>query len=241
MEITILSAIIGALTIIEYTLPLRETKPNIGNAFGAAVGIFVILDGALYNKANHMAEIIINGIFLIGIILFTAVMIYVVGGAKMTAKGESTLIVLGCRVKWDKPSLALVERCRAAAKYMKKNENAVAILSGGQGADENISEAECMYDLMQSFGVDKNRLFIESKSTSTDENIEFCKKIIEKNGLSNSIAIATSEYHIRRALMICKRHGLSAKAVPSKTVDYTKPPFYAREVFGVLAMWLKVK
>ena len=86
MEITILSAIIGALTIIEYTLPLRETKPNIGNAFGAAVGIFVILDGALYNKANHMAAIIINGIFLIGIILFTAVMIYVVCGAKITAK-----------------------------------------------------------------------------------------------------------------------------------------------------------
>ena len=132
MEITILSAIIGALTIIEYTLPLRETKPNIGNAFGAAVGIFVILDGVLYNKVNHMAAIIINGVFLIGIILFTAVMIYVVGGAKMTAKSESTLIVLGCRVKWDKPSLALVERCRAAAKYMKKNESAVAILSGGQ-------------------------------------------------------------------------------------------------------------
>ena len=169
MEITILSAIIGALTIIEYTLPLRETKPNIGNAFGAAVGIFVILDGVLYNKVNHMAAIIINGVFLIGIILFTAVMIYVVGGAKMTAKSESTLIVLGCRVKWDKPSLALVERCRAAAKYMKKNESAVAILSGGQGADENISEAECMYDLMQSFGVDKNRLFIENESTSTKQ------------------------------------------------------------------------
>lgn len=209
--------------------------------FGAAVGIFVILDGALYNKANHTAAIAINALFLIGIIIFTAVMIYVVGGAKMTAKSELTLIVLGCRVKWDKPSLALVERCRAAAKYMKKNESAVAILSGGQGADENISEAECMYDLMQSFGVDKSRLFIENESTSTDENIEFCKKIIEKNRLSNSIAIATSEYHIRRALMICKRHGLSAKAVPSKTVNYTKPPFYAREVFGVLAMWLKVK
>lgn len=241
MAITILSAIIGVLTIIEYNLPLREMKPNIGNAFGAAVGIFVILDGLLFGRINATAAIVINAMFLIGIITFTAVMIYVVGGTKMTAKNESTLIVLGCRVKWDKPSLALVERCRAAAKYMKKNENAVAILSGGQGADENISEAECMYDLMQSFGIDKNRLYIENKSTSTDENIEFCKKIIEENGLSNNIAIATSEYHIRRALMICKRHGLNAKAVPSKTVDYTKPPFYAREVFGVLAMWLKIK
>ena len=176
MEITILSAIIGALTIIEYTLPLRETKPNIGNAFGAAVGIFVILDGALYNKANHTAAIIINGIFLIGIILFTAVMIYVVGGAKMTAKSESTLIVLGCRVKWDKPSLALVERCRAAAKYMKKNESAVAILSGGQGADENISEAECMYDLMQSFGVDKTDFLSKTNRPRPTKTLNFAKK-----------------------------------------------------------------
>ena len=241
MAITILSAIIGVLTIIEYTLPLRETKPNIGNAFGAAVGIFVLLDGMLYGKINHTAAIVVNSLFLIGIIIFAAVMIYVVGGAKMTAKNESTLIVLGCRVKWDKPSLALVERCRAAAKYMKKNKSAVAILSGGQGADEKISEAECMFDLMQSFGIDKERLFIENQSTSTDENIEFCKKIIDENGLYDSIAIDTSEYHIRRALMICRRHGLNAKAVPSKTVDYTKPPFYAREVFGVLAIWLKIK
>ncbi len=241
MFTTILSVIIGILTIIEYTLPLRETKPNIGNAFGAAVGVFVVLDGILYNKINHTAATVINAMFLIGIIVFTAVMIYVVGGTKMTAKNESTLIVLGCRVKWDRPSLALVERCRAAAKYMKKNKSAVAILSGGQGADENISEAQCMYDLMQSFGIDKSRLFIENKSTSTDENIKFCKKTIEKNGLSDNIAVATSEYHIRRALMICRRHGLNAKAVPSKTVDYTKPPFYAREVFGVLSMWLKIK
>lgn len=241
MAIKIISAAIGILTAAAYTIPLRETKPNIGNVFGAALGIFVLLDGMFYDKINPTAATVINAVFLVGITIFTAVMIYVVGGAKKTAKSENTLIVLGCRVKWDKPSLALVERCRAAAKYMKENENAKALLSGGRGKDEKISEAECMFDLMQSFGTDKSRLFKEDKSTSTDENIEFCKKIIEENNLSKNIAVATSEYHIRRATMICKRHGLNAAAVPSNTVNYTKPPFYAREVFGVIAMWLKIK
>lgn len=63
---------------------------------------------------------------------------------KNTATNQKTLIVLGCRVKGDVPSLALQKRADAAYFYLLKNPDCVAILSGGQGKDENISEAACL-------------------------------------------------------------------------------------------------
>jgi uncharacterized SAM-binding protein YcdF (DUF218 family) len=137
------------------------------------------------------------------------------------------------------PSKALKNRINAGAEYLNKNKNAICILSGGQGADENLSEGQCMYNLMTQAGIEPSRLFIEEKSTSTDENILFSKKIIEQNNLSTNVAIATSDYHQLRASMICKKNSLSSASLPCGSEIYYKPTFFVREVFGIWAQWLK--
>ena len=57
---------------------------------------------------------------------------------------EKIIIVLGAGLKGDTPSLALERRLEKAAEYMNKNGNAIAIVSGGQGKGETISEAQAM-------------------------------------------------------------------------------------------------
>ena len=52
--------------------------------------------------------------------------------------------MLGAGLKGDTPSLALERRLEKAAEYMNKNGNAIAIVSGGQGKGETISEAQAM-------------------------------------------------------------------------------------------------
>ena len=52
--------------------------------------------------------------------------------------------MLGAGLKGDTPSLALERRLEKAAEYMNKNGNAIAIVSGGQGKGETISEAKAM-------------------------------------------------------------------------------------------------
>jgi hypothetical protein len=52
------------------------------------------------------------------------------------------IIILGARVKGEIPSLALQYRIDSAANYMKKNQETIAIVSGGQGPGEDITEAE---------------------------------------------------------------------------------------------------
>jgi uncharacterized SAM-binding protein YcdF (DUF218 family) len=233
---------------IIYAFPLTQRIFNAGNLFGMCVGGAFIVIGVLFEKIIQLWKLGIGKVIIIIFILtalafsiiFISTMIKLCTYNKNSATNENTIIVLGCRVRGVKPSLALQKRCLVAIEYLKNHPSAVAILSGGQGADEKISEAKCMYNIMIENQIDKRRLFIEDKSTSTDENIIFSKKIIQENNLDNKIAIVTSEYHQLRANMICKKNGFShIKTISAKTSKYALPTFYTREIFGVFAQILK--
>lgn len=235
MIYNIIFILIGAFVLFLYAAPLVETKLNFGNIFGISLGLMFVLIGFLFNIIKNLLIFKIAFAFIsICLLAFFIILGYVINKSKQTATNEETIIVLGCRVKGDKPSLSLIERSRVASEHLKKNKTAVAILSGGQGDDELISESECMRRLMLEYGIDESRLYLEDKSTTTDENIAFSKKIIEENKLSKSIAIATSEYHEARALIIAKRYGFKAKSLPCHTLNRVKIPFYTREVFGLI-------
>lgn len=54
------------------------------------------------------------------------------------------LIILGARVKGSIPSLSLQYRIDKAAEYLTANKHTLAIVSGGKGPGEDISEAKAM-------------------------------------------------------------------------------------------------
>ena len=102
----------------------------------------------------------------IGLIYLIAVEVPIIDAA--SGEGDRKydyIIVLGAAVHGDTPSLSLVERVRAARDYMKEHPDTVAIVSGGQGADENISEAEAMSAWLIENGIDKSRVILENKAT----------------------------------------------------------------------------
>lgn len=239
--------IAGIIIFIIYACPLAAGILNAGNLFGMGVGALFIIVGVLYNKlsefiSNHTAAKPVFAVIIIAALIFAviffATLAGIVSSSKYSADNQSTVIVLGCRVRGDVPSLQLSKRSSAAAEYLKEHPDAVAVLAGGQGPDENISEAECMYNLITDAGIDGSRLYIENQSTSTDENIKFSKQIIDKNNLSTDIVVVSSEYHLKRAEMICKKNGLNAASIPAGSSFYSLPTFYTREVFGVWAQWL---
>ena len=68
----------------------------------------------------------------------------------------------------------LRERLIAAQDYLDENPEAVCVVSGGQGADESMSEAQCMRTKTSTeHGIAPERIYMEDKSTSTRENIKF--------------------------------------------------------------------
>ena len=170
-------------------------------------------------------------VITIFVISATVKMIWVANNAP---NKETTVVVLGCQVKPYGPSLMLSERLEAAYRYLNENKNAKCILSGGQGTDEIMSEAQCMYEWLVEKGIDKERLYIEDKSTSTRENLMFSKQIIEENGLEPAITIITNEFHQYRASKIAKSLGIEHYNVSASTLITLLPTYYVRELGGIL-------
>lgn len=140
----------------------------------------------------------------------------------MFEKGKPNLecvIVLGAKVNGERPSKALLERVECAAEYLKENPDTKAILSGGQGAGENITEAECMFRYLVKEGIDESRLLKEERSTSTRENLLFSYELLENT--KAHVGIITHNYHVYRSLLLARRTGfskVSAIAAPSRGV-----------------------
>lgn len=239
MKIIIIA--IGIIIFLLHCLPLIKAKINLGNIFGMSTGIILIFSGIyldkiifLYSTQYKAIFIVISSLILAFYLLFFITLAEIIYNAKTNVKDEKTVIVLGCRVKGLVPSKALLSRCNKAYKYLSQNKDSICVLSGGQGQDELISEAECMRNILKEKGIEDNRLYIENKSTSTEENIKFSKRIIKENNLSEKLIICTSEYHIYRSLMIAKDLNLNASSLAAHSMKLFRIPAFTREVF---ALW----
>ena len=146
------------------------------------------------------------------------------------------IIVLGAGVNGSKPSLSLQERIQAAYDYLTANPNTIAILSGGQGSGEEITEAACMYRELTDMGIDGSRLLLEEKSTSTIENLTFSLELAETQFGSRPqrMGIVSSEYHLFRAGLFAKELGLESFGIPAKTAWISlRLNYYLREIAAV--------
>ena len=117
----------------------------------------------------------------------------------------------------------------------------MVILSGGQGADEPISEAQCMYDTIVEMGADPQRLLLEDNSYNTRDNLMFSKEIIEaRGGTDKPITLITSEFHQRRADFIADSVGLDTCPVSAHTDQwFYRVNYTLREVFAFVKAYIQ--
>ena len=152
-------------------------------------------------------------------------------------KHADYIIVLGARVKGTVPSLAFASRIKAAASYLKENENTIGIASGGKGPGEDISEAESIRRELIKLGISESRILMENRSTDTYENIKYSMKLIPKNAQSG--LVVTNTFHIYRAVSIASDQGLEVEGLPAKTPVQALVKSYTREYLAITKFYLK--
>ena len=146
------------------------------------------------------------------------------------------MLVLGAKVRYDGPSVSLMDRIKAAASYMEAHPDVIAVVSGGKGADEPITEAQCMYNELIKLGIDPERIWMEDKATSTWENLHFALDLIEeKTGeRPTQIGLLSSEYHLFRAKLFASKCGVEAVGIPAHTSRLSQMiNHFMREVAGI--------
>ncbi len=135
-------------------------------------------------------------------------------------------------MRGDVPSKALMRRIQKAEEYLKENPGTIAVLSGGKGSGENISEAQAMYDCLVEAGIEEERLIKEDKSTSTVENLEFSAALIGKGG---RIGIISQNFHIYRALKLAEHQGYQdVYGIAASSEPIYQPHFMVREAFAIM-------
>lgn len=148
------------------------------------------------------------------------------------------VIVLGAGVNGTVPSLALSTRIDAAAEYLLAHPETPAVLSGGQGPGEEITEARAMYDALTARGIDGERLLLEARSTSTAENFAFSIQTLREAGFdteTGTFAVVTNDFHCVRAGLLARRAGLDTFSVAAELpLRGLGANYYVREAFAMV-------
>lgn len=216
---------------------------------GYAFSGFLMIALAFWIPVHHLITLIPNvnwkkGLLIMESFILASVLIamaitsaFIIKSSRGTQNPDADyVIVLGAGVNGTTPSLSLQERLNATVQYLDAHPNSIAIVSGGQGNGEDITEAECMYQYLTDADIPAERIWMEPLATNTLENLQFSMDIIEsRTGMRpEKIAIVSSEYHLHRAAMFARWMGLEPELVPATT---SKIPlrinYFLREIFAV--------
>ena len=191
-----------------------------------------------------------------------AVVLVLIGTGILTSTKKSMdyVIVLGAKVNGTEPSNSLKKRLDRAIDYAENNPNTFLVLSGGQGKDEEIAEAEVMYEYLRYNGVPETQLLLETRSTNTRENIRYSLEVIRSQEQwkervfqqifkevgenayapgdeldSIHIGILTSDFHLFRAKAIAKKQGVrNVYGISAPSDPLLIPNLWLRECFAIL-------
>lgn len=174
----------------------------------------------------------------IGMSIFFVVEGLIISGfSKSAPDGLDYLVVLGAQMKTSGPSKALQYRLDAAIDYLASNPDTYVIVSGGQGSDEHISEAQGMYDYLISKKISPDRVIREDQSKNTFQNLTFSAEYLDKG--TDSVGVVSNNFHVFRAVKIAKKagyqnvHGIAARGEPFLQLNNMM-----REFLGVMKDFL---
>lgn len=254
----IITTIIAIMFLIIFILPISSGILNIGNIFGIILCSYLIIWCGFNRQYRKIKEKlckfkgikILWKIYNICVVIFTlylvVVSVFMITSSTIKPKENATAIVLGAKVNPNGASVILKQRIDAVENYLNENPSTYAVVTGGQGPDEPISEAQCMKENLLNNNINDGRVLIEDKATNTYENIKYSYKIIQDNNLEKSLAITTDSYHQFRARLIARKMGIKSEigainsnTMSSKIATICYPTYFVREWFAIPVEILK--
>lgn len=187
----------------------------------------------LYLLTPRWFRVLLTVALCLGVMLFAAAEIPVIRAARGEPDREADyLIVLGAGVNGSVPSLSMTDRLRAALDYLTAHPDCKAVLTGGQGPGESVTEAEAMARWLTERGLAAERLILEDRAANTAENLRFSFALIPEGA---RVAVCSSEYHLCRAQYMARDLGYEVFGVPGRTTyPVLRLNYFIREALGMV-------
>ena len=172
------------------------------------------------------------------------------------------IIIHGAGLDGPRPTPLLAGRIdKALALWNKQLQHGKFVVSGGQGADEVVSEAQAMRDYLLEKGVPADAILMEDKSTTTWENLKNSLGVIHADRASAAAdgapttataddasapsadrtsangdfttAVVTSDFHVFRCAEYAHNLGIKADGIGSHTKGWYWPTAFIREFIAI--------
>jgi uncharacterized SAM-binding protein YcdF (DUF218 family) len=132
-------------------------------------------------------------------------------GPTMTANKQVCIMILGKSLVGNKPTAELVARVEKASELGKAQAKLIDnngmctfplfLASGGLTGGNTVTEASVMKALLLGHSVHEKLIKEEGSSTTTKENMSFCKPLLDPRFIKKVILV-TSDYHVERAKLL---------------------------------------
>lgn len=151
----------------------------------------------------------------------------------LVTKPLNYVVVLGAGLNGEEVTPLLASRIDKGIAIYRKHKGSKLIMSGGQGADEVISEAQAMTNYALKQGVPAEDILLENQSTNTRENIRYSVGLMTGE---KRFAIVTNYYHLFRALIFARKEGVKCIGYGAKTKFYFSLNAFIREFVGYVTI-----
>lgn len=222
--LNVLTTVFGGITLFNYTVYICQAIFSKAKAWNIAVAAAVlicvsvpmVLLAVFGNKARqHKKRLIdvLQTVFVCGlgvyVISFSVFCVWLLQGLNRTSDtGYDAVIVFGGGIQVDVISDQALSRLDSAAEHLKKDKNAVCIVSGGKAEGNPYSEAYLMKLYLTGLkDIEEDRVIMEDQSKNTWDNIKYSYELIEKG---SKVLCISSDYHVKRIDMMLKRQGFDA-------------------------------
>ncbi|MET8999274.1 YdcF family protein [Amycolatopsis sp. NPDC004169] len=149
------------------------------------------------------------------------------------------IIVLGSGLLGDRVPPLLASRLDRAVECLRKasGPDPVIVVSGGQGPGETVSEAVAMSAYLRAAGVPAERILVEDKATTTEQNLSYSVAVLDAHDRGGAVLAVTNNYHVFRTAVLSRRLGLRLNVVGARTASYFVPSAFLREFAALLAQY----
>ena len=177
------------------------------------------------------------------------------------------IIIHGAGLDGTRPTPLLAGRIdKALELWNKQHQHGKFVVSGGQGADEIVSEAQAMRNYLLEKGVSADAILMEDKSTTTWENLKNSLVVIHADRASAAAdgastiaaaddasapsadrtsangdfttAVVTSDFHVFRCAEYAHNLGIKADGIGSHTKGWYWPTAFIREFIAITKAYL---
>ena len=245
--------IVPFLLIINGFVVVKREGFSLSNIVALLFGILILVGEVAAAYSLSSAGPLYTNYMLVGLLLFGMLVFYIsmvflafmfysffIRLIPRRLKFDYVVVLGAGLINGERVTKLLSERIDKAIKvYKRSGGKCRLIMSGGQGADEKISEAQAMKNYALNQGVPEDAVLLEDKSINTMQNLVNSQKLIEEQPGHHTTAVVTSQYHVLRANVYAKALQFPMTGIGAHTAFYYWPAAMTREYAGLVKHYWK--